>query len=238
MLVNHYLPKILTALFGGLFLFGCLYSFGNPFVFDRIFIGVFVFTAIVCRNNVNVLGVVAILILQRLLEETAWSISELDYQYIVKPIFYLVAVYAYWSFKYDPISKVLLAALIISLGAEFYWQYNDINPPQIYWYTGVIVSSLFVRHLLFVRVSYTSDLFPKQAESINLDWGMHKINGITPFIQLLNIVEFIVRNVTRDNSILYVYTAYPYVLQIIAGYAVWLVFYESYRLLLPKLLKV
>ncbi len=238
MLVNHYLPKVLTALFGGLFLFGCLYSFGNALVFDRIFIGVFIFTAVVCRNNVNVLGVVAILILQRLLEESAWSISELDYQYVVKPAFYLVAIFSYWSFKFDPLAKVLLASLIVSLGAELYWAYFNLPAPEIYWYNGIAASCMLVRYLLFVRVGYTSELFPRQAQSIDLDWAVYRVDGLAIILQLLMIVEYIIRNLTHNLSIIYVFKAYPYILQVFASYIVWLVFYESYRLLLPKVLKV
>ena len=45
MLLSHYLPKILTALFGGLFVSLGIYTFGNALLFDRIFIGVLIFTA-------------------------------------------------------------------------------------------------------------------------------------------------------------------------------------------------
>lgn len=74
MLLSHYLPKILTALFGGLFVSLGIYTFGNALLFDRIFIGVLIFTAVICRKNIDVLGVVVILVAFTLLDEAGWYI--------------------------------------------------------------------------------------------------------------------------------------------------------------------
>ncbi len=237
MILNHYLPKILTALFAGLFIFAGIYTFGEGLLFDRLFICILIFTAVVCRKNINVLGVVVVLLLQRLLEEAAWSISLLDFQLVVKASFYFLAIFAYWKIKYDQVAKVLLAALIISLCAEFYWLYQSQKAVEIYWYVGILASSLFIRHLIFMRVSFTEDFFPKVAESINLDWQIYKVYSLVAYIQLFMITEYVVRGIFGLNNILIIYKSYPYASQMLSTYIIWVTFNESYKLLLPKLLK-
>lgn len=218
-------------------MFAGIYTFGNGLLFDRLFICVLVFTAVICRNNVNVLGVVIILVIQRLVEETAWSISELDYQTIIKAAFYFLALLSCWAFWYDIIAKLLLSVLILSIGSEFYWIYTQASAPEIYWYVGLIASNLFVRHLIFMRVSYTEDFFPHQTQSINLDWHIHKLNAVAACVLSLLIFEYFVRSVLGFERIVLVYSYASYALQAIATYAIWVIFYESYKMLIPRLLK-
>jgi hypothetical protein len=238
MLVSHYLPKLVTALFGGLFIFAGFYTFGEPLLFDRLFICILVFTAFVCRSNLNVLGVIVILVLQRLVEETAWSISELAYLDLIKAAFYLLSIAIYWKIKYDTMAIILLTALVVSLAAEFYWIYNELKAPEIYWYVTLLASYSFARHLIFMRVAYMEDLFPKQKiDSINLDWQIYKLNALFSFLQLLMIIEYVIRGVFEYTHFLFVWSAYPYIGQLFYTYLVWIIFFESYKLLLPKLLK-
>ncbi|MCC2616693.1 hypothetical protein LJ739_10615 [Aestuariibacter halophilus] len=237
MLLRHYTPKILTALFGGLFVFAGFYTFGNALLFDRIFIGVLIFTALICRKNVNVLGVVVILVIQRLLEEAGWSISEANHELLVKAVFYGLALFVYYKTRFDELSKVFLTTITIALLSEAYWYFSDKSAPEIYWYVFVATNAFLVRYLVFVRVGFTGDYFPQKAESINLDWHIFKLYGVASFLQLIMIAEYIVRSVFGFIKITYVYYTYPYVAQALATYAVWVIFNESYRLLLPRLLK-
>jgi len=237
MFVTHYLPKILTALFGGLFIFAGIYTFDDGLLFDRLFICILIFTAVVCRKNINVLGVVMIMVLQRLLEETAWSISELDQQQIIKPVFYLLSILACWKIKYDNVSKILLFILVCSIGSEFYWIYSETKAPQIYWYVALSSLCLFIRHLIFMRVSYTEDFYPNRAESINLDWHIYKIYGLGVLINTLITFEYIVRDTLGYKEVQFIYHFSPYMLRVLATYAIWVIFLESYKLVMPKLLK-
>lgn len=238
MLLSHYLPKILTALFGGLFIFAGIYTFGEPSLFDPLFICILVFTAFICRENFNVLGVIVILVAQRLVEETAWSISELDYKTFIKAAFYFLAIAIYWKVKYDKASRMLLIALLVSLISEFYWIFTEQNAPEIYWYASHTAFYLFARHLIFMRVSYMEDLFPnRKIDSINLDWQIYKLNAIFAALQLFMVLEYAVRSVLGQKHILFVWEIYPYVGQLCYTYLIWVIFFESYKLLLPKLLR-
>ncbi|WP_153886354.1 hypothetical protein [Aliiglaciecola lipolytica] len=229
---------MITALLGGLFIFAGIYTFGNPLLFDRLFICILVFTAIICRKNINVLGVVIILVIQRLVEETAWSISELEYVDLIKAAFYFLSITVYWKIKYDNASRLLLCGLIISISAEFYLIFKHQEAPEIYWYVALLASYLFARHLFFMRVAYMSDIIPKQkVESINLDWQLYKLNAFFALLQLLMIAEYVIRAVFGFKNILFVWSSYPYLAQLCYTYLIWIVFYESYRLLIPKLLR-
>lgn len=237
MLLSHYVPRMFTALFGGLFIFLGIYTLGNGLLFDRIFIGVLIFTAFICRKNVNVLGVIAILVIQRLLEESAWFISEQEFKTAIKALFYTSALFTWYKIKYDPTSRMLAIALILSLSSELYWYLAGKGAPEIYWYVGLAAVCLFTRHLLFLRVSYTDDFYPGRAESINLDWHVFKLYAVSIAVQVLMLIEYIVRSVFGFVEILYFYKLYPYLAHSIGTYTIWIIFNESYRLLLPKLLK-
>lgn len=238
MLLSHYLPKILTALFGGLFIFAGVYTFGEPLLFDRLFICILIFTAFVCRKNINVLGVVVILVIQQLVVETAWTISELEFTNAVKALFYLASIALYWFIKYDKLSRLLLVALVLSLAAEFYWLAMGQSAPQVYWYVALLSSYAFVRHLFFMRVTYMQDWFKNRTvESINLDWQIYKLNAFFALLQFLMVIEYIIRGITGFNNLLYVWASYPYIVQLGYTYLIWVIFFESYKLIAPKLLR-
>ncbi|WP_343860337.1 hypothetical protein [Aliiglaciecola litoralis] len=225
------------ALFGGLFIFAGIYTFGNPLLFDRLFICILIFTAVICRHNINVLGLIVILVIQRLVEESAWVISELEYKDLIKACFYLLSIAVYWVIKYDKVSRILLVALVFSLIAEFYWIYSNQATPEIYWYVTLLSSYSFARHLVFMRVVYMEELFPNRIiESVNLDWQIYKLFAVFSVLQLLMIFEYLVRNLIQPN-ILLVWKTYPYFSQVCYTYLIWVIFFESYKLLLPKLLR-
>lgn len=238
MLLSHYLPKILTALFGGLFIFAGVYTFGEALLFDRLFIFILIFTAIICRKNINVLGIIIILVIQRLVEETAWTISELEFTDTIKAVFYLAAITLYWFIKYDKLSRLLLVALVLSLAAEFYWLATSQAAPQVYWYVALLSSYAFVRHLFFMRVTYMQDWFKNRSvESINLDWQIYKLDAFFVLLQFMMIIEYLIRGVFNLRSLLFVWHSYPYVSQLCYTYLIWVIFFQSYKLVAPKLLR-
>lgn len=237
MLLAHYLPKVLTALFGGLFIFAGVYTFGNGLLFDRIFIGILVFTGIVCRKNVNVLGVVIILMIIHIMNEAGWLISESEFKAFAKTGFYVLSILIYIQLRYDKLSRVLLICLVASLLSEAYWELQGRTAPEIYWYIFILSMNLLTRHLLFLRVSYTDDYFPGKSQSINMDWHIYKLNAVAAGIQFLNIMEYLARSLLDYFEVLFIYNVYPYLMQAVSTYMIWVIFNESYKLLLPKLLR-
>jgi hypothetical protein len=82
--------------------------------FDRLYIGVLIFTAIIFRSNINVVSVLTIIFLQHTLEEFAWII--LSENYLVKIALYIVGFWSAYYFRHDWISKVLLTCTVFAVG--------------------------------------------------------------------------------------------------------------------------
>ena len=55
MVLRAYLPKFMTTFCGGFFVAAGIFTFGNALIFDRPFLGVILFIAFLCRQDVNVL---------------------------------------------------------------------------------------------------------------------------------------------------------------------------------------
>jgi hypothetical protein len=237
MLIRAYLPQILTALFGGLFVWLGIMTFDNPTVFDRLFIFILLFTAFVCRRNINIVGVIIVVAIHQILGVSAWFIFNLENTFYLKIAFYLFGIAMWYKVKYDPVSKLLLISLLLSFISELYWYISDIEGSALHWYIMVLSINLLTRHLIFQRVNFTDTYFPNKVVSINLDWHIYKLNALAIIFQTVNIFEYMLRGVFGLKDLMYVYDFYSYAMQAISTYTVFIIFSESYKLLLPKLLR-
>lgn len=235
MLIRAYLPKILTALFGGIFVFLGFATFGNAWAFDRIYISLLIFTGIVCRKDINVVSVVIVLVLQLIWENLAWNL--LVDENLVKIILYLVALYAIYYFRYDWLTKIVATIVIIAAACELYWYSNNYSAPEIYWYIWLMISNLLIRYLIFCRVSFVDKYYPRKGESINLDWVIYKLNAVLTILQAAMVLEYLSRHLLGLGGILLVYYSYSYIIHIIGTIIIWAIFTESSKRLIPKLLK-
>lgn len=236
MLIRAYLPKIMTALFGGLFIALGIFSFGTAHIFDRVFIAVLIFTAIVCRENINVVSVVVIILIYAIATEIAWLVlSDIS---SFKFLLYFLLLLACYICRLDKITKIIFPVIILMLATDAYWYFTNYSSPKTIWYMWLIISTLGLRYLLMYRVSFVDQYFPDKGESINLDWVIYKITATFVVIQILMLLEYFARHILNLPNILIIYTSYPYLIQVVSTFTIWVVFHESYKLLLPKLLKV
>lgn len=235
MLTRVYLPPFLTALFGGLFVFGGILSFGNSLVFDRLFFAIVLFTAIVCHNNINIVSLLVIILVQRLVEELAWI--GLQDAYIVKEMLYCLTLAVIVYLRFDPITKLIRVVLGLVVTAEIYWFLTGYDAPEIYWHVVLINICLFSRYLIFSRLSIVDKLFPGKGKSTNLDWTIYKLLGLTIIVQSAMLLEYLLRHILGLNKVLVIYYAYSYIVHAIAIFSIWATFNESYKQLLPRLLR-
>jgi hypothetical protein len=235
MLARFYFPQLLTALFGGLFVACGILTFGNSYIFDRLYIGIIIFTAAVCFRNINIVSVLVIILLQRCVEEAAWL--GLHNAYTVKALLYSLAILISFYLRFDPLARYVSATLILVIGAELYWYYIDYPAPEIYWYVTILITNLCSRYLVFSRLEIVDGFFPSRGRSTNLDWIVYKLMGTTIIIQCANIVEYLVRHLLGYSDVLIIYYSYPYLMHSIGMFAIWATFNESYKQLLPKLMK-
>ncbi|MFT6898385.1 MAG: hypothetical protein ACJA13_002806 [Paraglaciecola sp.] len=237
MLLRTYLPKIMTALFGGLFIAAGILTFNDSFIFDRLFIGVLIFTVVFCRHNINVVGVILIIFIFRALEELAWVF--LEDTVTTKLFLYLFCFYIAYRLRYDWLAKLFLTLTALVSSVEIYWYFANYSAPEIYWYMALGAATLTARNLVFSRVSITELYFPKfkNVKSINLDWTIYKLYAFSMLVQTAVILEYLIRHLFNKSQFVLLYYSNSYIVHGIAVLGIWAIFHESYKQLLPKLLK-
>ncbi|WP_226989331.1 hypothetical protein [Paraglaciecola arctica] len=209
-------------------------TFGNGEAFDRLFIFILIFTGIICRKNIDVLGIVFILAFERILEEIFWFSSQ-DIWYS-KVAVYSCLIIVLYKLKYDAMSRLALPCLVLSISAELYWFASDYQfTPEIYWYNILIGQSMVVRFLLFSRINLSYSIFNKKANSINLDWIIYQATRIFIVFETLNILEYLLRHIL-ELKVTVIYVCYPFAMQIIATFILWAVFNEANKLLKTRIL--
>lgn len=189
----------------------------------------------VCRHNVNVLGVVVILLLERLLEESLWL--SLENSLWLKCIIYPLLLAICLRLRYDGMFTLAMSCLLASIAAECYWYASDYaNTPGIYWYNIIICQNLLVRYLIFSRVAYTEQWFKRKAESTHLDWFVYQITRYYILFNWVMVLEYLVRHLF-DVPSLVIYHSYSAALQIVATFTLFIVFQETSKLLQQHMLK-
>ena len=210
MVLRAYLPKFMTAFCGGFFVAAGIFTFGNALAFDRLFLGVIVFTAFLCRQDVNVLSLTAIIFFQHSIEELAWLY--LPSGYLIKIFIYLIGLWMVYYFWYDWASKILFFCISLTALTEIYWFVTEYDPPQTFWYVYVIMVCISIRHLIFLRVNVAEIYVSKKAKSINLDWVLYKINALIIIAQTVVLFEYYLRHILGLQSALFAYYSLAYVI--------------------------
>ena len=129
-------------------------------------------------------------------------------------------------------AKFALPCIVISISAECYWylvEYEHI--PSIHWYNIIICLNLLTRYLLFSRIEFTESLFGQSAQSINLDWLVYQITRFYILMEMLNVTEYLLRHLAQLTQVQFIYDLYPYAMQSIATFTLWIVFNESHKLI-------
>ena len=236
MLLRAYLPKLITALFGGLFIAAGIITFNDAVLFDRIFLGVLIFTAVICRKDVDVLGVILIIFLTRAVEELVWL--HLNESGFIKILIYLACLSISFYLRHNWASKIFLGVSLLTSFIEIYWLSIEYDPPEIYWNMILVAITLISRNLIFSRVSITEHYFKKfQPKSINLDWIIYKLFGLSLIIQIIVVLEYVIRHLFDLPKLVIFYYASVYAIRAIGTLSIWAIFNESYKQLAPKFLK-
>jgi hypothetical protein len=235
MILRAYLPKFLTALFGGIFVALGIVTFGDAWAFDRIYISLLIFTGFVCRKDINVVSLIIILVLQLIWESLAWKLF-VDHN-LIKIFLYFSALFTVFYFRYDWLAKIVALVVFFASASELFWYFNNYSAPEIYWYIWVMISNLLIRHLIFCRVSFVDKYYPLKGESVNLDWVVYKLSAVLTLLQSAMVFEYLSRHLLGFEDILIVYFSYSYIIHIIGTIIIWAIFAESSKRLIPKLLK-
>ncbi|MCY7297291.1 hypothetical protein [Alteromonas sp. a30] len=214
MVLRPLLQHLTSALLIGLFLALGLLTFGKPFLFDRIFFTSLFIIAFAFRNDVNLLGVTLIIIVERLVEETAYLliIDSLS----LKVVTYLFCIFALFLRRNDSLFYLTLTSLCIMIGAEIYWFINDYRFLNTHWYIFLISLNLFVRKAISSRCFWTLELAPnKNITPLKVDYYVYQLALYFIVINLVTLAEYLARHLFSLNSLL-IYNLYALTNHILA----------------------
>lgn len=231
MILNPLLEKIQTAFLAVLFLAAGLYTFGNGFIFDRLYIAILFFACWICRKEWNLLSVIAIIALERIVEEVAWL--NLSNAYLIKLPLYSLCTYAIYKFCDGMLKWYFLACAGFVFASEFHWWRTNYDAPEIYWYIYTMTQSLVVRwlfiHRCFILSNAIADRYPGRAKSLGLDYVMSNLLTIYAFFSTFTLFEYLLRHIFGLQSIDVIYYAYPYVAHGLSTFILYAVFLSSVK---------
>ena len=159
MILKTYLQPIIRALIAGCIIFVGYVTFGLAEYFDRVFLIVLIFFLLtnIIEKNINVVGVLVIILTIRLLDEVAFLTMSVSY---IKVLIYAVAFVLLYKLKSDKMASYLvLPLLFITVCAELYWQVIDHPPPLVHYFVTLMGLNLLARHFLSLRAFITPSIF-------------------------------------------------------------------------------
>ncbi|WDE03365.1 hypothetical protein SG34_018415 [Thalassomonas viridans] len=163
-------------------------------------------------RDVNMAGLLMIIILERSLEEVIYLIH---INFDIKVFVYLCALVVLYKLKYDQlVTRLCMPVLVLAVLAELYWWYSGYDGVRIHLYVLMLLLNLVTRHLLFMRLPITDNLV-EGAKSLPLDWKFCELAKWSIFVLTAMLLEYLVRHLTAFNP-LYIYNAFTPLMHAIA----------------------
>ena len=235
MLLRAYGPYLFQTLLAAVCVAAGILTFGNALYFDRLFFGALLLVAAVCYRNINILGIVLIIVLERLLEEAIWAwVKDLA---VANVLIYGFAVFVLYLCRYEPLAKYMGAVLLIAIGTELYWMTTQHSAPLLHWYMAMVTLNMLTRYLLTWRAPITEQLLSVEATPILADWRLSDIAALCAAIQATVLIEFVLRHLVPVPDLLYAYHAMPYLMHSLACLTLWVILNQSVQLHLHRLIK-
>lgn len=187
-------------------------TFGYPLLFDRLFIGLLVVTALVSLKwDKNLFTLCVIFIGIYVAEEIAWFLSYDNYYFTMAANLYFIL--ACWVSFYSKKGRISSVLAIIVIGAEFYWWLNEIDGPQISWSIFICANLLMAKHFVLLRPHFCSIRLAKYSEEWEItksDIDVGYILSISLIHEFLNIVEYLFRHIL-SYPLMFVYDSYRFI---------------------------
>jgi hypothetical protein len=116
-------------------------------------------------------------------------------------------------------TKITLAILLFSIGAEiFWWNISYVNKPHIFYFIGLLTLMDLAMELLFKRVFLMSQYFGHQSGKIALDWQLKGILLAGYVMITLMLLEYFIRHLAGLKDITFVYYNYTLVADLLSGF--------------------
>ncbi|MBO9490945.1 hypothetical protein J7384_11300 [Endozoicomonas sp. G2_1] len=201
MFIKAISERVLTITIASLLTVAGVFTFDNPFWFDWLYFATLAFVVVLNPKNINIAGLVAILLVAKLLDEAGWYIVAERESIQTKALVYLGLLLTLIKIKEEEYRTPLLVLLAITLVAELYWYLTNYKDLRLDWYWFQINILVLARHFVFTRVFLTSQYFPKQSKSLTLDLHVHDLMSAFMFLHALILVEYYVRHILVINVV-------------------------------------
>jgi hypothetical protein len=211
MLIRSYLQQPIRALVAACIIGSGILTFGQPELFDRLFLAVLVILLIINTRSkdTNTLGVLLILLFERISDELIFIAMEVSGQ---KILVYCISAMVLYKSRDDKLTHYIAPLVLLTFIAEIYWLMSGYPAPLVHYYIGLVVLNILTRKLLFMRVPLTQRWVKKNAKLLTIDWQLYKLAKWFTIAIAIVLIEFLIRHTTAYQAI-YIYMAYPYLLQ-------------------------
>jgi len=217
MLLKYWIGKYWSFLLILIFSSLAVLSFGSPLYFDRLFIVVLIVLIGTYKVNKNLFSIGIIFLCIKGLNELAYFCRQLS---DAKVIYYVVAGYVFYKFRFDGQTKKVIIPLYVScILAESYWVYTNYTAPSLHWYIALLSINILHRMLIVSRVHLLNRVWKDSIYGINIDFSLHQVALIYGYLVVLIIFEYLVRHLTPLNPML-IYNIYPYVAGIVSVFLI------------------
>jgi len=226
--LRPFLKHAVSALLIGLFLALGVFTLGKALLFDRIFFAALLFLAFFFRKDINLLGVICIIIAERIVEEVGFLII-LDIPPL-KFLFYGLCLYMLQFRLKDGLVWPVFIALLAFIGVEIYWWLTDYKFINTHWYVFLISLNLLVRKAISSRAFWTVENLKKgiHAEPLRLDYYIYQLAGAHAVVNLLILAEYMVRHLWQTDLLL-IHSNYALVNHILAVLSLFLLADQSIK---------
>lgn len=192
---------------------------------------VLVLIALPFYKNINILGILLIILGFRFAYEIAWQIQQNTLLW--KVCVYSALTLSVYKLEEDSLRYSILFTVFCAVAAELYWYATGYSSPNIMWPLFQILLNFVSRRLFFFRYFITSRYYPEKVESLSLDRQLYKLMLFPILMQQLIFFEYLARHIWGSDS-LYVYNSVPYMARALYTYMLWMIMNESFKLLFDR----
>lgn len=212
------------------------YTYGEALIFDRLFVIILFILLIIFKTSIDIIGVIVILLVQRIIEELIFPLIDIDNS-LIKICVYLLCVLGLVAIRRDKSVLLLAPALLTVIIAECYWWYQSYDEPAVWWFALLSAVSMTVRKVIWRRSYYTRMYFPQSgSQNLDVDYYIYELNLAYTLVSVSVIMEYLVRHVLNIPS-LYIYHAFEYISHSIAVITLFLILDQALKQLNKNIFK-
>lgn len=200
---------LIVAALSSLAVFGVM-TFDNAPLYNIGFALLMVVLSIAHSNKANLLSLFIILGADRVIGKINIFLllsTPVGESAITKIVIYSITLFVVIKFRYQTLSKIVLAALCIAIPIEIYWFNTGYAAPHIDFFFLGLAQAIFLRYALLMKAVIFRPL--KGVTPHNMDFNISELVFLSAMVKLIMMGEYLVRHLTGFPSLV-IYYAYDY----------------------------